>query len=245
MVFWKFLFGLGVMVQVSGERQSHLVQCLHDIVLRQFTSELTCVVSYQIHESPEIESKILKDLNELNQPLLVVCNYEYDDHIIKPESGDKYGSYVLIHQSEDVLQDIRSQFIRLKSNSAWNSRALFVVVIMESVGLPPQNQEKVEKENAQVFAETWKHNVFEVIMLRSTRLSDENVRVDRGTPTVDVYTYFPYSSSGRCGQATDCVLLDTWVTTKDGVGHFLRNVSLFPPQNPRIPSWMSHKNFNL
>jgi hypothetical protein len=187
----------------------------------------------QVTIQDDIPDSILKYLNEFNQPILVICNHEYDDNVIKQESEDKYGSYILLHQTGDVLQDIRSQLIRLKSNSAWNARAQFVVAIMHPVGSSPQNRAKVKTENAQIFAEFWRHNVVEVILLQSVHFFEENVPVNRGTPTIEVYTWFPYFPSGQCAQTTDGVLLDMWVTKKDGVGYFLHNVSLFPPKIPR------------
>jgi hypothetical protein len=99
-------------------------------------------------------------------------------------------------------------------------------------GSPAQKRAEVEKANAQIFAEFWLHNVVDVVLVQSTNFFEKSVPVDRGTPTLEVYTWFPYSPSGQCGQVSHGVLLDIWVT-KNGVGNFLHNISLFPPKIPK------------
>jgi hypothetical protein len=251
-MFEQFLFWLGVAIQVSGDRQSHLVLCLHDIALRHFTPELTWVFSYK-YVSPQRESSmmsqredihdqatrqddiidsILEDFNQFNQPIIVVYNHGHEDNVIKQESKDKYGTYILLYQTGDVLQDIRSQLNRLKCNSAWNARAKFVVAIMQAADSPPQNRAQVETENKEIFAEFWKHNIVEVTLLQSAHSFEGNVPVNRGSPAIEVYTWFPYSASGHCAKVTDVVLLDTWVT-KNNTGHFLCNNNLFPTKIPK------------
>jgi hypothetical protein len=179
----------------------------------------------------DIADSILRDLNDVSEKVLVVCNHECDNNVIKEESKDKHGSYILFHQNGDVIQDIRGQLIRLQSNSAWNPRAYFVVIALGPGGLPSQKRGIPETQIVQVFAEFWKYNVIDVIvLLQSTKLHS------RETPTIEAYSWFPYSESGRCAQVIACVLLDVWITNKDGVGNFLHNVSLFPPKIPKFLS---------
>jgi len=250
MIFEHFIIFFILMMHVSGDGQSHLGQCLQNIILRHFTSELPCVVSYQspkntlkktsfmlqsedIHiltaRQDGIPDSILRDLNEAFERILIVCNHEYENNVMIEDSKDKHGSYILFHQNGNIIQDIRGQLIRLKSNSAWNARAYFVVIIMQPGGLPSNNRTIPETQIVQVFAEFWKYNVIDVIvLLQSTKLLHS-----RETPIIEVYTWFPYSETGRCAQVIDCVLLDVWITNKDGVGNFLHNASLFPPKIPK------------
>ena len=100
---------------------------------------------------------------------------------------------------------------------------------MQPVGLPTQNRTIPETQLVQVFAEFWKYNVIDVIVL----LQSAKLLHNRETPTIEVYTWFPYSESGRCAQVIEFVLLDVWITNQDGVGNFLHNASLFPPKIPK------------
>jgi len=250
MIFEKFIIFFTLVTHVSGDGQKHLGHCLHNIILRHFTSELPCVVSLQspkdtlektsfmfqsenihilIATEDGIPDSILRDLNEAFKKSIIVYNHEYENDAMIEDSKIKHESYILFHQNGNVIQDIRGQLIRLKSNSAWNARAYFVVIIMQSGGLPLQNRTISETQMVQVFAEFWKYNAIDVIvLLQSTKLLHS-----RETPTIEVYTWFPYSEIGRCAQVIDCVLLDVWITNQDGVGNFLHNASLFPPKIPK------------
>jgi len=250
MIFEHFIILFILVIHVSGDRQNHLGLCLHNIIRRHFTSEKSCVVSYQnpkdalkktsfmlqsedinilIAREDSIPDSILGDLNEAFGKILIVHNHECENNVMIEESKDKHGSYILFHLNGNVIQDIRGQLIRLKSNSAWNARAYFVVIITQPGGLPSQNRTILETQMVQVFAEFWKYNVIDVIvLLQSTKLLRS-----RETPAIEVYTWFPYSETGRCAQVIDCVLLDVWITNQDGVGNFLHNAFLFPPKIPK------------
>lgn len=250
MILEHFITFFTLVMHVSGDGQNHLGQCLHNIILRHFTSEMPCVFSFQspkdtlkktsfmlqsedihilIDREDGIPDSILRDLNEAFEKILVFCNHEYENNVMIEESKDKHGSYILFHQNGNVIQDIRGQLIRLKSNSAWNARAYFVVIIMQPGGLPSQNRTIAEAQMVQVFAEFWKYNVIDVIvLLQSTKLFHS-----RKTSTIEVYTWFPYSETGRCAHVIDYVLLDVWTTNQDGVGNFIHNSSLFPPKIPK------------
>jgi len=250
MIFEHFIIFFNLVMHVAGDGQNHLGHCLQNIILRHFTTELPCVVSYQsptdtvkttsfmlqsenINIPTAIEDgipdPILRDLNEAFKKILIFCNHECENNVMIEESKDKHGSYILFHQNGNVIQEIRVQLIRLKSNSAWNARAYFVVVIMQPGGLPSQDRTIPETLMVQVFAEFWKYNIIDVIvLLQSTKLLH-----GRETPITEVYTWFPYSETGRCAQVIDCVLLDVWITNQDGVGNFLYNASLFPPKIPK------------
>lgn len=127
MIFEHFVIFFTLVMHISGDGQNHLGHCLHNIILRHFTSEPTCVFSYQSPEDTprktnfmlqnedirlliatedSIPDSILMDLNEACEKILIVCNHEYENNVMIEESKDKHGSYILFHQNGNVVQDI-------------------------------------------------------------------------------------------------------------------------------------------
>jgi hypothetical protein len=65
MVFEQFVFWLGVVVQVSGDGQSQLVQCLLNIAFMHFSPEFTWIVSYQSVKNAQRGSTMLSQSEDV------------------------------------------------------------------------------------------------------------------------------------------------------------------------------------
>jgi hypothetical protein len=157
-------------------------------------------------------------------------------------NSDKYNSYVLIvRHSGEVLRQIQ----QLESQSAWNSRANFVLVVQEEA----KNENQMLKG---ILKEFWKWNIFNVVILLPTQLTSSST-------SVGVYTWFPYRlPSGRCGELRQVVHLDTWLSTGNSTGHLLKDYPLFQQKIPhrlngcplrvstyKFPPFITHDNFTL
>jgi hypothetical protein len=131
------------------------------------------------------------------------------------EVYDKHKGYIIsVSKGTDFLN---RQLKSLSSyRNAWNSRARFLIIVHEVLSDPGHTAKEILKELRNF-------NVYNVIVLTPSR---------GGLRALDLYTWFPYQlPSGQCGDVKDAVVLDQWIM--EGNGHFLRNVSLFPPKIPR------------
>jgi hypothetical protein len=136
-------------------------------------------------------------------------------------NSDNHGSYVLIvRYHSGHLSEVREQIHQLESLPAWNSRAKFVVVAEEN-NVRPNDQ--ILKD---ILKEFWKWNIFNVVILSPTELTNAST-------SVGVYTWFPYSfPSGRCGELRQIVLLDTCLTTGKTTARFLNDSPIFEQKIP-------------
>jgi hypothetical protein len=129
----------------------------------------------------------------------------------------KHDSYALIvKEVQFAVQDIRFQMTRLKSNTDWNPRAKYVVMIMQW-GMTAN-----ETIITDILSELWHSNVVNAIVLSRKASGKE----------IDVHTWFPYHPQGRCGDVRDAILLDSWTEDEGKRGRFLHNKPLFPEKIP-------------
>ncbi|PSN45722.1 Ionotropic receptor 208 [Blattella germanica] len=223
--------------------QNELTRCLHNIAMKEFPQEKPLVFSYLWSRYAEEEtvsqfSEILMDVrysihfedflptllevfNELNQSIVVVNN---DYNITKSEGPSSfYGGYVILHYVQD---DIKLQLVKLVSDSRWNPRANYIVVLIGNI------KSNLHKYNVtqNIFSEFWKHNIIQVVVLININLySRKYEREDEdkiATNVFELYTWYPYKFPGQCAQSYDPILIDRWTTNKS-YANFTENRPIF------------------
>jgi hypothetical protein len=132
-------------------------------------------------------------------------------------NSDKHSSYVLIaRHTEGVVGQIQ----QLESQSAWNSRAKFVLIVE---GHQAKSNDQMLKG---ILKEFWRWNIFNVVVLLPIQLTSSST-------SVGVYTWFPYRlPSGRCGDLRQVVHLDTWLSAGISTGRFLNDSPFFEQKIP-------------
>jgi hypothetical protein len=245
-------------MSASAEAKPHILQCLHDIAERHFEAGSNLVIYYSmgVHVNLHAPSKYVKSLRQVESNLLqmdihtwdlVLADFylsekwtflhvqSHDEHNSKYALGRKHGSYILIAahgQIEEAMEDIRQQIINLKVRRDWNPRGNFLILLLQTDTLSEDAQKKLA---AAIFTEFWKYWVANVVVLTScpeTRRPDADSEKDI-LPVLDAYTWFPYRTPASCGEITEAILYDRWVLDKEGNGHFLYNVSLYPHKIPK------------
>jgi hypothetical protein len=112
---------------VCGKEPSHLIQYLYNIALRHFSSELIWVVSYQnlkdtlkktsmvarsvgIHSvvvrEDGISDSVLRDMNELNKSIVIVCNCEYYSYVNRNQRTNMgvISYYIRLEMSHKIFE---------------------------------------------------------------------------------------------------------------------------------------------
>jgi ionotropic kainate glutamate receptor 3/ionotropic kainate glutamate receptor 5 len=233
---------LDELVQASGERQHHLVQCLQDIATRHFRQTSSIIVSdNNIVDKPNIKSDTFKSIMrppsfETGMILRQIFeSKEWDLIYFHGNNGDKinylsdkkHENYIITsfyREHPDVLKDIAQQISRLRRTRDLNPRAKFVIASVHVKG-------NINEFAPDLFAELWKWKILNAILVAPT--SQNNNTVEPGLiPVLDIYTWFPYHPPGHCTDVRDAVLLDRWVSKEKRQGRFLNNVPLFPPKIP-------------
>ncbi|KAJ4443734.1 hypothetical protein ANN_05512 [Periplaneta americana] len=154
--------------------------------------------------------------NESSGSLKPICNYD---------------TYILIIHHRDttnIIKDVRAQIAKLKQYSEWNPRAMFIVLLTEAL----THQEQIAEA---LLSEFWKSSyIINAIVLSSTLsvILEDGLNTDGGRPGVNVYTFYPYSPPGNCGNITKAFLIDQWFVDNNSNGRFLRNSILFPNKIP-------------
>ncbi|KAJ4443733.1 hypothetical protein ANN_05511, partial [Periplaneta americana] len=142
-----------------------------------------------------------------------------------------YDTYILIvHHSDmtNVTKDVRTEVMKLKEYSEWNPRAMFLVLLTEALS----HQEEIAEA---LLSELWRSSyISNAIVLSPTQdtILEDDLKTKNVEPRVNLYSFFPYSPPGNCGNITKAFLLDQWVVDGNGRGRFLRNSMLFPNKIP-------------
>jgi hypothetical protein len=178
---------------------------------REFDGQGSRHARYGVERNPlnePININALVDLlfSELNLwTFIVYGNKRESNH----RNYDVCGGYIVLTVSVSTL---RNQLQRVSKSSCWNPRARFVVAFLNSFYDPPLMAQWLLEE-------LWKHKILNVVVLVP---NEEGERI----PVLNVYTWYPYQSTGQCTEVKDVTLIDTWVMK--GNGYFMRNTYLFP-----------------
>jgi ABC-type amino acid transport substrate-binding protein len=217
-----------------GLQDGHLITCILHISDRYLKGSAITVSLYS--ESRTVEtSRVLNLSQEYGSSVVVTWNLLYKLHfgmkrqVITSFSGVEMQKYNrILHETHNKQKGyiiwvpnkvgILSHMLKNLTSyrNAWNSRARFLIIVDEVLPDPQHTAEKILKELTHF-------KIFNVVVLIPSR---------GRLPVLDLYTWFPYQlPSGHCGTIKKAVILDQWIM--EGRGHFLQNVSLFPPKIPR------------
>jgi hypothetical protein len=153
----------------------------------------------------------------------------------KRREQHKHGGYIIFIKAVKVVEQVRSQLTQLKTTAGWNSRAYVVIVVMSDLNY---SFGRVSAED--ILAEFWSEKIVNTAVLLPasdcSKLRFQNpVEGAENMELValqEVYVYFPYQATNKCGNITHASLLDYWVKSDSLEGRFLRNVPLFPSKIP-------------
>ncbi|KAJ4432292.1 hypothetical protein ANN_20910 [Periplaneta americana] len=141
-------------------------------------------------------------------------------------NDDKHSAYILVSKyypgnKAATLLDIREQIKQLKTYSGWNSRACFLVVLVDV-----SSSESLEDMVKMILSDTWKSKLENVIVV-------SNGENENCGEVVSIHSWLPYQlPSGHCGTLIRPVIFDTFVYNANG-GKFIQNINLFPEKIPR------------
>jgi hypothetical protein len=189
---------------------------------------------------PEDEHRRDEDLNILNALLGKLHRHEKWPFLIYgPTDGsiqkeqDKHGGYIMLFKAVKVVKQIRNQLIKLKTSTGWNSRAYFVIVVMDY-----SNYFRGSLLEDDILAEFWSEKIANTIVLLPTHSNThlhnwmEGTENKELTTLLEVYTLFPYQPR-HCDDVMHASLVDHWVKIDSTKGRFIRNVPLFPHKIPQ------------
>jgi hypothetical protein len=154
---------------------------------------------------------------------------------IKREEQHKHGGYIIFIQAVKVAEQVRSQLTQLKTTAGWNSGAYFVIVVMSDLDHLFGN---VLAED--ILTEFWNEKIINTAVLLPAsdsskirfKVSTEGVESMELVALLEVYAFFPYQTTNKCGNVIHASLLDYWVRDDSVEGRFLRNVALFTSKIP-------------
>jgi hypothetical protein len=174
----------------------------------------------------DVSNILLERLHSsLRWPIIVISRageiMKLDPRYWEKRNSEKHGGYILIARYHGGdLSEVREQIYELESLPAWDSRAKFIVVAEEN------NARQNDQILKDILKEFWKWNIFNVVILSPTELTNAST-------SVGVYTWFPYRlPSGRCGELRQVVLLDICQTTEKTTGRFLNDSPIFEQKIP-------------
>lgn len=229
---------LSLFITTVEGNSHHLAQCSQNIALRYFTARTVaisssnfitsnnnhydnCHIRYLKLANPsclgqDTSKLLMKAIHQTEKWSILVSEAHTENPKIQ-KITIKHGSYILLVQGvESAVEDIRFQIKQLKTNTGWNPRAKHIVMILQ-IGITPN-----DTLTQDILSELWHSKVVNAVVLRQLSASKLNI-----------YTSFPYHPRGRCGDIRDVVLLDSFITNKEGKSSFLHNTSLFPAKIPR------------
>lgn len=219
-------------------QQHHIIMCITDIINRHFTPWQPLHVSLpayisQTNNGLQMVDNLLGILHDkihwqLHVSLAGGMTFEAVQH-----NYEKPYSYVLFTSSEreeNVTVDLLSQMDIMNSKSFLNPRAKFLVVISEHLSASPKLLA------LSIISNLYKYykiiNLVVLTPIYKPLFPDEAENLTHsGRHQLNIYTWFPFTSSEYCNTVKDVTHLDTWLVGKQG--YFLNGVNLFPEKIPR------------
>jgi len=194
------------------------------------TQQRTLSHTSQYKNDDQVVNLMLQKTNEAARWAILVSNPDQPSLEITHEVQGKMDYYLVIVRpkgtDEETFDEVQDQFDSFPKMKSWNQRALFLVMLTDTIEEPKVLAHKI-------FDELWKsENVLNIVLLVPTveeSLLHDNVRHTVKSMSFDLYTWFPYHS-GHCASVEEVALLDQWIVTKSG--GFLKEVPLFPNKIP-------------
>ena len=221
-----------------------LVLCVKVIVQRHFTSRHSIIISVTItgHDdnentrsvSPYWEQAMTTDalLDSLHR------ESRWSLHISRPTSSlqafraqQHKWNYILMYWESQgnrtATEIISSQLQALQDAGLLSNKSLFLIVICSRISQPPHDFA------SKIFEDLWhRFKIIDVTLLipyfntnKPYNSALPGVQVS-SNETIDLYTWYPFSASERCGKVSRIDVIDKWpVQNSKG---FLKNTNLFP-----------------
>ncbi|PSN47626.1 Ionotropic receptor 212 [Blattella germanica] len=239
---------LCLIVQVSAQMHSYLLDSIHEIALRDFKSGIVQISDsfYSYNETCNLFNTLQSKSNSISTCLKIdLLNYMLADlHLMKnwsiillphteranEETLSNINSYILISYCEDhncALKDITQQFQLLMKNHGWNPRARFLVIFTHK----DLQGTKLSEELSLIL---WKRQVIEVIFLVASTENVNELSSSEKDTVLEMRSWLPYGPPGRCANISDTTILDYWLVDKsNGAGSFFNSSILFPNKFPK------------
>ncbi|PSN50538.1 Ionotropic receptor 211 [Blattella germanica] len=235
MLLLYFIIAFGG-VLASDENLIHIVECLHDVLVKNFETKDSIVISTNVID-PTVKpfsnpldgssflSLILSDIHYLQEWPLFVTSISHDTKI-GPRTNNQDGYILLLEGNEDELvSQLELQISLLQNSKDWNPRGKFIIVLLETIENP-------EESVIAVFSELWKSKIANVVVLLHTKEVSCSSNTNNNEQFL-LYTWFPYSPPDNCGNFIDAILINCWIMENEFSGNFINNSSLFPEKIPR------------
>ncbi|KAJ9598050.1 hypothetical protein L9F63_026846 [Diploptera punctata] len=181
-------------IENSSSFDQHIVKCVINIASKYLEGPLLLAAP------SDKSTRELRELHEITKWSIIISTFGC---CIKSESLHKANGFIFLLDSDEHLSNLLQE---LKSHSAWNSRARFVVAVAGYTKLDLQIIPRILNE-------FYKRSVINVIVL--FQKYDTNV--------ILVNIWFPFTSNRCRGDINDTTVIDQWVD-----GKFSNNFSLFP-----------------
>ncbi|PNF21730.1 hypothetical protein B7P43_G10365 [Cryptotermes secundus] len=220
----------------------HLLTCVNTIIRRHFTPRRPLLISlpptgYDATNStvrtplPNCDSTFMVDIlletiHTESQRSVYVSRSKSRLHVVHSEEHI-YNCVILTWESQgdrNVTDALSYQLQELHSAMPLNHKALYLIVICSRASRPP------EVPALRIFQEIWaNYNITDVLLLipyGNTNMNILNNEQELSGKAFYLYTWYPYSSKGKCVNVNSLNLIDKWLV-KDK-GEFIYNVNLFP-----------------
>jgi hypothetical protein len=216
-----------------------MVDCLTSIGERYFSAGRTLVFSWNKCTGSTPGSSAQTVANDeaglldgirlaARWPTVVSCACDVDrDYTF--EGGDKHGGYVLavrfqLSDEEGALLQLKQQMRALRSLTAWNPRARFVIIMMGQA--IEDHQRRMIKA---LLKELSDMQIINVIVL--VKLSEHSFnRYTNDLYGIHIFTWFPFTyPSGHCGALNHITVIDAWISDSQ---RFILDKNLFESRVP-------------
>jgi len=239
-------------LEILTTEQRHIVLCVDNIVHRHLLPRMSLRVSLPPVDYNVTSSKIIYTiLQEYNFNMVdnflrsVTEGARYSVEVsrigatqpkILNEYFLKHDSYIIftgIHKEEsDIISSLSEQLQELQKEGSWNYRARFVVVTSVHINV------SIQQLAFKILQEMWtSYSVMDVLTVMSVSNITFNKNVadsailEGNTSEIDIqlFSWFPYTSSTHCDKLKEAVLVDRWNTD----GEFVLKVNLFSEKVPK------------
>ena len=239
-------------LETLNEEQRHIVLCVGNIVHRHLLPRQSLHVSlppvgHNVTSHTLTHSHIqeynfnmvdtfLRTLTEGDRWSVEVSRIGATQPEILNEYFLKHDSYIIFtgiqKEESDIIRSVSEQLQELQKADSWNYRARFVVVTSVHI------QVSIQQLAFKILQEMWEYhsimNVLTVISVSNFRFNDfvmDSAIPEGNSSGIDIqlFSWFPYTSSTRCDKLNQAVLVDRWISN----GEFVLKANLFPEKLPK------------
>ncbi|KAJ4446709.1 hypothetical protein ANN_13406 [Periplaneta americana] len=214
-------------------QQNHISSCVNTIINRDIVFGSSLHISMATTSTDlyrrnliQIDELVLRNITAYNKWKLQISKLgaPSPEYVLYADFF-KQNNYIVFtlcfHKVDLILSNLVEQIEYLQYSPSWNPRANFLLI------MPVCGNQSGQSLAREILKELWEN--FEVLNAVIVQY-DTSLDAEHKNATLDLFTWFPYTSERNCDRVEEVVLINKWLISS---GRFFNDISIFSNKIPR------------